>query len=197
MVEVAVLADALFLPLQTLITGKARPSLSLKGVACELYQLGIRDFRVGDMEVVGSFRRYEDVVSFALSGDKPNSRIVEAIPFVLATNKFDWRLLLAFARKHDVRARTRVAWLADVTLLLSSMVGFPDLNDQRGMERIIKAVKKPDKNAPPDGLGSPAPDGQRLLPVWRRWGINYSMTLNDFLNRAKALNANTNRGSKL
>jgi transcriptional regulator with XRE-family HTH domain len=177
------LAAALKIPLQQLITGKKSPSVGLKGIAFELYQLGIRDYVVEGATAPGAFRRREQVVVLALKGDKPETRLVEAMPVLLATHTLCVGLALAFANVHDRRVRARLAWLSDVTLSLSRLSTFPfPLQTQEQLEKLTRAVRRP---AESDNLGYPAKG--LGSPLWRRWNITYNGTINRFLERAQEL----------
>lgn len=184
------LAQALKVPLQQFLTGKTRPSIGLKGIAFELYQLGIRDYVVNDAVVPGAFRRPEQVVVLALRGDRPETRLVDAMPLVLATNTLNVRLTLAYAKLHDRRVLVRLAWLSDVTLALARLSTFPvQLRTQEELEKFTKLVKRPDG---PDSLGYPA--ANRSSPLWRRWNITYGGAMDDFLTRVRELAVLINEG---
>ncbi len=101
------LAAALKVSLQKLARGTQRPSSDLRGIAVELFRLGIWDLEVSGSRVPGAFRRPEQIVAAALQGDRPEPRIVEAIPALLARRRFDAPLLLAFAGHYDPRIRRR------------------------------------------------------------------------------------------
>lgn len=183
--EVLSLASALKVPVQTFLTGKTRPSLSLKGIAYELHHLGVRDYIVTGATVPGAFRRPEQVVVLAIRGRHPEARLVDAIPYVLATHPLQPGILLAFANIHDRRVRVRLAWLADVTLALARQATFPvTLRTQEGLETLIKKVKKPSE---PDSLGNPT--STRSGPIWRRWNVTYAGTMETFLQRTIELAA--------
>ncbi len=179
------LADALHVPIQRLISGRNRQSEELKGIAQELYGLGIRDFIVAGATVSGAFRRPEQVLALALRGDRPEARIVEAIPFVLSRNRIHVRLTLAFADLYDPRVKSRLAWLSDLTITLArlgTLTMVPEV--ERRLEKLIKSVKKPEV---PDDLGSP--EEGRLSPIWRRWNVTYSGSIKAFQSRAGELSA--------
>ncbi len=183
--EAVRIADVLHIPIQRLLTGKTKPSVGLNGIAHELHNLGITDLVVSDAEVPGAFRRSEQVIALALSGDRPEVRIVEAIPYVLSQTKLHVRLAISFAELYDPRVKYRLAWLSDVTLVLArkGIVAIaPDV--ERPLERLTKTVKKPETR---DDLGSP---GTRpKSPIWRRWNMDYSGTLQEFAERARLLDA--------
>ena len=150
-----------------------------------MYDLGIRDWIVSDAEVPGAFRRPEQVIALALRGDRPEVRILEALPYVLSRRRLDARLALAFAEIYDPRVKTRLAWLCDVTMTLGRQALFsiaPEV--EQSLERLVKAVKKPKA---PDGLGHPS-DGP-LSPVWRRWNITYAGSMKSFAERSGQFSA--------
>ena len=183
--EVLCLAQVLRVPLQRFLSGKTRPAIGLKGIAFELYHLGIRDYVVAGAEVPGAFRRPEQVIAVALQGDCPEARLVDAMPFVLARQKLNAGLALAYADSHDRRVRGRLAWLSQVTLGLGRLNTFPiPLRAPEILEKIVKRVTKP---AEPDDLGHPGPG--RASPLWRRWNITYGGTMMNFLARARDLAA--------
>jgi len=190
--EVLQLAQALRVPLQRFLTGETQPSVSLKGIATELYRLGVRDFAVEGAEVPGAFRRPEQVIAVALRGDRPEPRLIDALPLVLATQKLNAGLALAFAGLHGRRVRVRLAWLCDVTLLLGQLNTFPvQVQAPEELEKITSRVKKP---AEPDDLGHPG--SRRATPLWRRWNITYGGTMDDFLTRARDLAAGNTVGDE-
>ena len=51
--------------------------------------------------------------------------MLEALPALLAWNRWNAGLLEAFARATHPKAVTRLAWLADLTLMLERTTGFP------------------------------------------------------------------------
>ena len=177
------LAEVLKVPLQRFLTGKMLPPGGLKGIAFELNHLGVRDYVVEGARVPGAFRRSEQVVVLALKGDHPETRLIDAMPLVLATRPLNVGLSLAYADLHDRRVRARLAWLSDVTLALGKLSKFPvTLSTQEGLEKFKKKVKKPDE---PDSLGHPG--SRPSSPLWRRWNITYGGTMNDFLARTRDL----------
>ena len=179
------IADVLRVPIQQLLTGKDSPPSDLKGIAHELYQLGIHDLVVSDAVVPGAFRRAEQIIAIALRGDRPEVRILEAMPYVLSRQRIHVKLALAFAELYDPRIRTRLAWLSDVALALSRLGSLsltPEI--ESSLERITRVVKKP-KN--PDGLGNPG-EGPHS-PVWKRWNVSYSGDMASFKDRVKKLSA--------
>ncbi|WP_088253438.1 helix-turn-helix domain-containing protein [Fimbriiglobus ruber] len=187
--EVVALAKALKVPLSKLVNARWRPEKGLKGIGLELWRLGIRDLEVSDAEVPGSFRRKEEVLVLAVAGTRPNPRIVEAMPYVLGSNVFDPTLLLAFAKNIDPRARRRLAWLADFTLVLRGAVTpFPSTSDSGYcLEKLVSMVKKPGPKVSFDNLGYP---GDAPFPVvWRRWKMSYGGRREEFVTRAGTLAA--------
>lgn len=183
--EVLQICQVLKIPVERLISGRWRPSGDLRGIALELFHLGIQDLQVASPHVPGAFRRPEQVLVLAIQGDRPEPRIVEAIPFVLARRRISVPLALAFAKVYEPRARHRLAWLSDITLALSRLGTFPvELRWERQLSAFIRAAEKPDE---PDSLGHP---GERKLPaVSRRWNVTYAGGLHDFLERVREVHA--------
>jgi hypothetical protein len=119
-----------------------------------------------------------------LGEDRPQPRIVEALPAVLAWNAWNIRLLYAYARSADSRVLHRVAWLADITLTIDRERGFPGGCPARAkLARIVKTVKPPREH---DGLGWHDLEAP-LPPVSRRWNVSFPASLADFRKRAEHL----------
>jgi transcriptional regulator with XRE-family HTH domain len=177
--EAVRLAEVLKVPLSWLTSSWKFPRPDLRGIAIELHHLGIKDLEVSDSQVPGSFRHGEEVLVIAVGGDRPEPRVVEAIPFLLARHKFRAPLAAAFAKYHDRRARGRVAWLSEITLALSQMNTMPlSIKSEAHLRALVgQGVKAPE----PDSLGHPG-DG-KYPPIWRRWNITYAGTMKDFLRR--------------
>lgn len=180
------LAQALELPLQWFVTGSPRPGFDLRAVALELYHLGIVDLRVANAHVPGAFRPPEEILAWLLSEDRPDPRIVEAIPAVFAWNVWNPLLLEAYGKTKAPRVAPRLAWLADVALTLRHNRTFPGgFRDPMGLSAFVRRIQPADE---PDDLGYPAPS-RRLLPVSKRWNIGYAADLNVFYERAKHLHS--------
>jgi transcriptional regulator with XRE-family HTH domain len=187
--EAVRLARVLKIPLERLTSGRWRPARDLRGIAFELYHLGIQDLEVSDPLVPGAFRRSEQVLVLALQGNRPEPRVVEAIPFVLARRRFHVPLTLAFAKVHDPRVRHRLAWLSDVTLALSQFANFPvELRGEKQLGEFHRSASKPKE---PDSLGHPH-EG-KLPAVSRRWNVTYACDLQGFLRRTIELEAAVQR----
>jgi transcriptional regulator with XRE-family HTH domain len=183
--ELVRIAESLNVPIQQLLTGKSRPSSDLAGIAVELFDLGVRDLVVSNAAVPGAFRHPEEVVVLAVRGDRPEVRVIEAMPFVMAGRKWRVGLLRAFAAVHDKRAFPRLAWLSEIALLLAGHAGFRTAGDAVvSLGRLIRRAKKP---TTPDDLGHPG-TGSRS-PVWKRWNITYGGGLDDFRARVTELAA--------
>jgi transcriptional regulator with XRE-family HTH domain len=178
--EAVRLAGALKAPLEWLIAGRWIPRKDLKGIALELFRMGIRDLEVADYSVPGALRHGEEVLVLALTGDRPEPRIVEAIPYVLARRKFRPGLAVEFADLHDKRACVRLAWLSAVTFALSERGSFPV--EIQSKERLASFMALADKKPKADSLGHPSTG--RLPPIWRRWNITYAGSMDDFLRRS-------------
>ncbi len=178
--EAVRLAGVLKVPLERLTSGGWSPGTDLRAIAFELFHLGIRDLQVSAPQVPGAFRPAEQVVAAAVKGDRPEPRVVEALPFVLARRKLDVPLALAFGETYDPRVKTRLAWLCDVTLTLSQLSTFPgEVRTEAELRGFIRAATK---SAEPDSLGHPG--SGKPSPVWKRWNITYAGTIKDFLHRS-------------
>jgi transcriptional regulator with XRE-family HTH domain len=178
------LAQMLEVPLQWFLTGKRRPGMELRDVAIELHHLGLVDLRVPDARVPGAFRPPEDILAWVMSGDRPDPRIVEAIPAVLAWNAWNPRLLEAYGYTYDPRAAYRLAWLADVALTIHHNHVFPGgFVDPLRVSEFMRRIRPPEEV---DDLGYPA-GNERLPPVSKRWNIGYAAALTAFHGRAKHL----------
>ncbi len=183
--EIVRLAEVLKIPLQRLLSGRRRPSATLPGIAFELDDLGLHDLEVSGAEVPGAFRHPEEVIVLALRGDRPEPRIVDAMPAILATIEFRVRLVHAFAGIYDPRVRTRLAWLSDVTLTLGRQSTFPVAVRTEAV--LAKFVRTGKRAALPDSLGHP---GEKRSPLlWRRWNITYAGDLENFSRRAQEVAA--------
>jgi transcriptional regulator with XRE-family HTH domain len=178
------LAKALQVSLNWFLTGKNRPGSELSDLAVELRDLGIVDLFVPDETVPGAFRPREQVLALALSGNSPEPRIIEAIPAVLAWNRWDSLLLEPFAHRYDPRAMYRITWLADVALTIHKNQGFPGGCPAKNvLAAFVQSINKPMGD---DSLGHPAKKEQ-LPPVSLRWRITYAATLERFRQRAEDL----------
>lgn len=157
-------------------------------LAIELQSLGIADLVVQSPTVPGAFRPVEQVIALTASGNQPEPRIIEALPAVLAWNRWSPRLLRAYGSLSDKRAPVRVAWLADVALTIERTHGFPGgCPRRRALETIVRGGKHPTQLGEVDDLGHPAARPNLLPPVFKRWKINYDATLDAFVERAKHL----------
>jgi len=178
--EATELARVLKIPWERLISGRDRPFAGLRGIAFELYHLGITDLQIAHPRVPGAFRRPEQVLALALRGDAPDPRIVEAIPFVLARQSFVVPLTLAFADIYDPRIRHRLAWLSQITLALDQSNRLPvAIESERQLSGLVRRARKPDQA---DSLGHPS--RKKPSPIWARWNITYAGTLDEFHQRA-------------
>jgi transcriptional regulator with XRE-family HTH domain len=183
LIEADQLARALRLPWERLVSGRFRPPVGLRGIGLELYHLGITDLRITDPHVPGAFRRPEQVLALALRGDRPDTRVVEAIPFVLARQTLSVRLTLAFSDLYDKRIRTRLAWLSDITLTLDRTGKLPiAIESENQLSELIRRGRKPKRS---DDLGIPST--KKVHPIWSRWNITYAGQLADFSGRAIAV----------
>jgi transcriptional regulator with XRE-family HTH domain len=180
--EIVRLAAALKAPLEWFFSGRWMPTQNLQGIAYELNHLGIRDLEVSEAAIPGSFRYGEEILVLALTGDRPEPRIVEAIPFVLAIREFKPSLTAAFVELHDPRVQTRLAWLSDIALILSRQSGFPAMKKPSQLRAFIQRGQKSEE---PDSLGHPS--DKPTPPAWRRWNVTYSGTIQGFQARSLEL----------
>jgi transcriptional regulator with XRE-family HTH domain len=182
------IARALGLPLQRFLSGTDRPGEGVRELAFELRKLGMVDLWVEGPVVPGAFRRPEEVAALAIAGQEPEARIVEALPAILAWNRWNVGLLRAFARTTRPRTVHRLAWLAEVVLALDRMGGFPGgCPGKHDLAVFVKGVKQPSEHKW-DSLGKPA-DKPPSSPIWKRWQISYAADLSAFRERAQALAA--------
>ncbi|MGH7173237.1 MAG: helix-turn-helix domain-containing protein [Gemmataceae bacterium] len=180
------LANALGLPVQWFLNGKAFPGTEPEELAIELHWLGVVDLHIPSNRILGAFLPPEEIVARAVSGDAPDPRVVEAIPAVLAWNTWKPGLLKAYASVEDRRAVYRIAWLAEVALKIHKGGGFPGgLAAPHALERFLRRVKPPAATAE-DDLGRPLLEGT-LPPVSRRWRIRYAAGIEVFEQRAMHL----------
>lgn len=178
------LAQVLELPLERFLSGELRPKIDRQTVLVHLYRLGIADLLVPRSCVLSAFPPTEETLAWALSGNAPDPRIVEAIPVVLAWNPVNARLLEGYGLAHDPRAASRLAWLADVALTLRTTGGIAgEFTAPLALEELIRRVPP---SPTPDDLGRPALR-ETLPPVSRRWNIRYAATLETFQERAAHL----------
>jgi transcriptional regulator with XRE-family HTH domain len=180
------IARALDLPLQRFLSGSDRPGGGPREIAIELRRLGLIDLWVEGPLVPGAFRRPEEVVALAVAGKEPEARIVEAIPALLAWNRWNGSLLRAFARETGRATLYRLAWLADVALALDRLGGFPGgCPGKEDLAAFVKRLKRP-PSARWDDLGRPA-ETPPTSPLWKRWRISYAADLATFRQRAEGL----------
>jgi transcriptional regulator with XRE-family HTH domain len=183
------IARALDISLERLIAGTDRPGTGLRDIAIELRRLGLVDLWVDAPVVPIAFRRPEEVVAQAVSGREPDPRIIEAIPAILAWNRFNPILLRAYGQTVRPRVTRRLAWLADVVLVIDRRGGFPGGCRK---EQLIYFTQKITV-APPgsddwDSLGRPM-TRTPTSPIWKRWRISYDADLEQFEQRARHLDA--------
>lgn len=184
--QLARLAEVLQVSLQWFLSGDNYPGTDWRDLAVELHSLGIVDLWIEKPLVPGAFRPPEQLVALAVSGEQPEPRVVEAIPAVLAWNVWNVRLLEAYGQSYDVRAASRLAWLADVVCTLQAAEGFP--GGCKDPLRLAEYVRSVSPSATADSLGYPVSDG-RLPPVSRRWNITYAADLATFRRRAEHLHS--------
>jgi transcriptional regulator with XRE-family HTH domain len=182
------LARALVVPVQWFLNGSVISGREVPDFALQLQWLGVVDLFVPDAVVPGAFRPTEQVLALAVSGNQPNPRIIEAIPAVLAWNRWSPSRLRAYSRPRASRASIRLAWLADVALTIHQTTGFPGGCPQRkSLESFIGSLSKAKLPLAKDDLGRPGEENA-LPPVSKRWMISYAAPLSAFIERAKHLN---------
>jgi transcriptional regulator with XRE-family HTH domain len=182
--EVVRLAEALHVPLEWFVTGKEQPGTALPDIAAELWHLGIVDLVVPQARVPGTYRPKEEVLALAIGTERPEPRVIEALPAVLAWNRWRPGLLEAFARVTHPKVLTRLGWLTEITLLLDRTGGFP--GGLVGANDLTEFLTKVDRPHEPDDLGQPgaaAPDHR----AWKYWRIAYAVELSAFRERAEKL----------
>jgi transcriptional regulator with XRE-family HTH domain len=181
------LAKALAVPVQWFLSGWVVPGTETPDFALQLEWLGVVDLLVQGAVVPGAFRPTEQVLALAVAGNEPNPRIIEAIPAVLAWNRWSPSLLRAYTRPRTSRASIRLAWLADVALTIHRATGFPGGCPQRkNLESFIGPLFKAKLPLTKDDLGRPGKESA-LPPVSKRWMISYDAPLSVFVERAQHL----------
>lgn len=182
--EVVRLAEALHVPLEWFVSGEVRPGTTLCDLAAELWHLGMMDLIVPNARVPGAYRPAEEVVALAVGTERPEPRVIEALPAILAWNRLRPEVLEAFARATNPKALTRLGWLTEITLLLERTGGFPGgLVGGDGLTAFLMRLERPHEL---DDLGQPGgsvPDHR----AWKYWRIAYAVELSAFRERAERL----------
>lgn len=182
--EVVQLAEALHVPLEWFLTGEEQPGTALSDIAAELWDLGIVDLMVPQARVPGTYRPKEELLALAVAGERPEPRVIEALPAVLAWNRWRPGVLEAFAWVTHPKALPRLGWLTEITLFLDRTGGFP--GGLVGADDLTEFLTKVDRPHEPDDLGQPggtAPDHR----AWKYWRITYAVELSAFRERAEQL----------
>lgn len=178
------LASVLAVPLQWFLTGTSRPGRELPDLAMELQRLGAVDLLVKEKRVSWAFRRPEEVVACALCPARVDPRVLEALPAVLAWNRWSVGLLDAFAREADRRVINRLGWLAEVVLVIERTEGFPGgVISGNELTELLQQIDQPRE---PDDLGHPA-DPSPTHRAWKYWRIGYAAEPTTFRDRARGL----------
>jgi transcriptional regulator with XRE-family HTH domain len=181
------IAKALDVSLAKLVAGSSRPGDGLRDIAIELRDLGLVDLWVDDPVVPGAFRRPEEVIARAVSGQEPDPRILEAIPALLAWNRINPVLLRAHGVMAKPRVTRRLAWLADIALAIDRRGGFPGGCRKGQLVRFTQKIPaSPPESDDWDSLGRPMANTP-TSPIWRRWRISYDADLAQFEQRARHL----------
>jgi transcriptional regulator with XRE-family HTH domain len=182
--EVVRLAEALHVPLEWFVTGKERPGTALADIAAELWHLGIVDLIVPQARVPGTYRPAEEVLALAVGTERPEPRVIEALPAVLAWNRWRPGVLEAFARVTHKKALTRLAWLIEITLVLDRTGGFP--GGLISADELTDFLTRVDRPHEPDDLGQPGAQASEHR-IWKYWRITYGVELSAFRERAEQL----------
>jgi transcriptional regulator with XRE-family HTH domain len=182
--QLAQLSRALQVPLQWFLTGSMKPGKEPEDIALELFNLGVVDLWVGNALVPGAFRPPEQVVALSVSGQRPESRLLWAIPTVLAWNRWNPILLEGYGR--ESRVLQRLAWLSDIAITIHHDQGFP--GGCPGEDDLAEFIRRQPLPQSPDDFGDPSPEQPRN-PLWKRWKINYvgSGNIATFQQRASEL----------
>ena len=183
------LARALAVPIQWFLSGSVTPGTEVTEIALQLQWLKIVDLFVPEHLVPGAFRPTEEVLALTVRGNQPNPRIIEAIPAVLAWNRWSCSRLREYSRPRGSKASIRLAWLADVALTIHRTIGFPGGCPQfHNLESYVESLSRATNlSLTNDDLGRPG-DEEKLPPVSKRWRIGYDAPLSTFIDRARHLN---------
>lgn len=182
--EAVRLAQALHLPLEWFVAGEERPGKKLSDMAAELWHLGIVDLIVPEARVPGTYRPAEEVLALSVGMERPEPRVIEALPAVLAWNRLRPGVLEAFARVTHPKALTRLAWLTEITFFLDRTGGFP--GGFVGADDLTEFLTKVERPHEPDDLGQPG-GAESDHRVWKYWRILYAVDLSAFRERAEHL----------
>jgi transcriptional regulator with XRE-family HTH domain len=182
--EAVQLAAALHVPLERFVTGKDRPGTSLPDIAAELWHLGMVDLIVPHERVPGTYRAREEVLALAVGTERPEPRVIEGLPAVLAWNRWRPGVLEAFARVTHPKALTRLAWLIEITLFLERTGGLP--GGLASFDELTELLTKVDRPQEPDDLGQPGGEGPEHR-AWKYWRITCAVELSAFRERAERL----------
>ena len=188
------LARALLVPLQWFLNGSVVSGTEVPDIALQLQWLGVVDLLVSDAVVPGAFRPTEQVLVLAVTGNQPNPRIIEAIPAVMAWNRWSASRLREYSRPRTSRESIRLAWLADMALTIDRTMGFPGGCPQRkNLELFVGRLSKANLRLRNDDLGRPGEENT-LPPVSKRWKISYDAPLSAFAERAQHLSLQRQHG---
>jgi transcriptional regulator with XRE-family HTH domain len=180
--QLTALGQALEVSLDQLL--RTGPGGGLADLTFELRNLGVVDFKATGAKPPTALRPIEQTLALALAGDEPETRIIEAIPSVLAWNVFDPELLKAYGGRAEQRVLHRAAWLADAALAIDKAQGFPGgIWQPRNLAGLVRIAKRPDQA---DSLGRPATT-KGLAPLWKKWNVTYAADLSTFRTRAEGL----------
>lgn len=137
------IARHLDVPIQFFINGSTQPENHLHQLTLELRHLGIIDLDISQAIVPGAFREREEVLALSLAGERPDTRVIEALPYVMLKQPWQIDLIVGFGRKHDRRAVYRAAWLAEIALVLQERLQFPcSSRTVKSLNKLIKRARK-------------------------------------------------------
>lgn len=198
--QLLTIARVLKLPLQYFLRGEEQLNPSPTDIAFQFKSLGIVDLAIESSTAPVAFPPNEAIISQFLADEKPDARILEALPAVLAWNKWSIPLLRAHARTDGGdRILRRLGWLADIVLYVHSDFGFPggtkSIRELQALRRGLSKANLVPPSAEWDDLGRPSPS-EPTSAIWRRWKINCDLQLLDFMARADRLKGARERISR-
>jgi transcriptional regulator with XRE-family HTH domain len=179
------IARHLDVSLQYFIIGQNQPEEHPHQLTLELRNLGIIDLDSSQAIVPGAFREREQVLALSLTGDSPDPRVIEALPYVLLLHSWDAETFIAFSKRFDKRAHYRAAWLIQIALIIrDELLSSRNIRREQALERIVMKARK---SINLDDLGYPSNHPDKLSHIYRRWNIDYATTIDEFLARGKKL----------
>ena len=188
--DVGIIAREYGWPLVYFATGRLRTGADIRALAAHLFHWGLRDVTDSERPILGEVRAFEDVVPESVREGAPTT-LIEAVPALLLRNDFDPDDLLASARRFaTVR---RVGWLNEVAEQISRKLELRWIHPDAARTVRTTWIAAWAEIAS-DGSDEDAPETDRddtvkddIPPVTRRWGIRSGLSLDDFLNRGRAI----------